>query len=209
MIALTLNHRTALTLLIFAACSGPDPHDTDSTAGATSTSASSTTASTTASTTDGATSSGTTGASTTSASTTSATGGATTGALACDLVELTCDAAAVMGPVKDCGVVDPWNNTTADWQAAVDCALAAASAQQGFKLIVWLPGIDSQVGTGYYGVAAESYMVAAISYDSYPPASAVQMNCASLSQIAGCEVDVASACLSCDRPIGMTQLCGA
>lgn len=199
-----------LAALLLTACGEPRAPDPtaggsttsttgDATDGATATSAAPTTDALASTTTDATTTGATTTASTTTATTTTATtADTTTGAGLCDLVELTCAAAELLGPVLDCGIVDPWNNTIGEWQAAVDCALNAATAQQPFKLIVWLQGIDSDVGTGYFGVAAESYQPGTIFYDSYPPASAVERSCSALVATPNCEVAQGAPCITCE-----------
>jgi hypothetical protein len=139
--------------------------------------------------------------------TASTTTDATTGALPCDLVELTCARAELDPMVDDCGIVDPWNNTADDWQAARDCALAAVAEQRGFKLVTWLQGIDSDVGVGYAGLAGVTFGVERIVYDSFPPETADLQQCAGLSPTPDCTVEPGEACLTCDDASGGEQLC--
>ncbi|WAS95003.1 hypothetical protein [Nannocystis punicea] len=129
----------------------------------------------------------------------------TTGAFVCDLVELTTQAAHELGgEVQDCGVVDPWNNTTQEWQAAHDCALAAAAAQQQFQLVTWLQGIDSSVGHGYAGVAARSFAVERIHFDSLGSPIAFEQSCEGLFAVDNCTVAPGEVCLVCALP-GLSQ----
>lgn len=144
----------------------------------------------------------------TDATTTTTTGpDTTTGGLVCDLEPLVEAAATVMGPVKDCGIVDPWNNTVEDWKAAVTCALDAAGAEVPFKMIAWRMGIDSKVGSGYFGVAAESYARGTIDYDSFEPGSALQRTCLALVATPGCMVDLGEPCITCEGASEGVQLC--
>lgn len=145
----------------------------------------------------------------TEATTTTTTTGpdTTTGGLLCDLVPLVEAAATVLGPVKDCGIVDPWNNTVEDWKAAVTCALDAAAAEVPFKMIAWRMGIDSKVGTGYFGVAAESFARGKIDYDSFEPGSALESACAALIATPGCLVDLGEPCITCEGAGEGVQRC--
>jgi hypothetical protein len=122
----------------------------------------------------------------------------TTGGLVCDLVELTTQEAHELGgEVQDCGVVDPWNNTAQEWQAARDCALAAAAAEQQFQLVTWLQGVDSSIGRGYAGVAARSFALEQIHFDSLGSPIAFEQSCDGLVALDGCIVTPGEACLEC------------
>lgn len=144
----------------------------------------------------------------TEATTTTTTGpDTTTGGVVCDLVPLVEAAATVLGPVKDCGIVDPWNNTVEDWKAAVTCALDAAAAEVPFKMIAWRMGIDSKVGTGYFGVAAESFARGKIDYDSFDTGSALGSACVALIATPGCMVDLGEPCITCEGASEGVQLC--
>ena len=147
------------------------------------------------------TTSGTTGAPLTTTIDPGTTTDTTTGALVCDLVQITTDRAHQLGgPVQDCGVVDPWNNSTAEWQAARDCALAAAAAKQQFQLVLWLQGIDSSVGRGYAGTAARSFALEEIHFDSLGSPIASSRPCTALAAVDGCTVAPGEACLECVEP---------
>ncbi|MCY1010034.1 hypothetical protein OV079_31620 [Nannocystis pusilla] len=125
----------------------------------------------------------------------------TTGALVCDLVQLTTERAHQLGgAVQDCGVVDPWNNNTAEWQAASDCALAAAAAEQQFQLVIWLQGVDSSVGRGYAGTAARSFALEELHFDSLGSPIVSSRPCAGLAAVDDCAVAPGEACLVCVAP---------
>ncbi|MCY1056829.1 hypothetical protein [Nannocystis sp. SCPEA4] len=159
---------TALALAL-AAC-GPaskgDTTDTDTSTGTPLETTSTTNSPTTGTTVEPTTGDATSTSVGTTSSTTAPSDTTTAGAL-CDLVELTTARAhALGGDVLDCGVVDPWNNTTEDWLTARDCALMAAAAEQPFQLVTWRQGIDSAVGRGYVGTAARSFMLEEIRFDT-------------------------------------------
>ncbi|MFZ6182131.1 hypothetical protein [Nannocystis pusilla] len=125
----------------------------------------------------------------------------TTGVLVCDLVQLTTERAHQLGgTVQDCGVVDPWNNNTAEWQAASDCALAAAAAEQQFQLVIWLQGVDSSVGRGYAGTAARSFALEELHFDSLGSPIVSSRPCAGLAAVDDCAVAPGEACLVCVAP---------
>ncbi|PCC71941.1 hypothetical protein SAMN02745121_03291 [Nannocystis exedens] len=132
----------------------------------------------------------------------------TTGVFVCDLVQITTEQAHELGGVvEDCGVVDPWNNSAAEWQAARDCALAAAGAQQQFQLVTWRQGIDSSIGRGYTGVAARSFALAEIHFDSLGSPIAFSQPCAGLVAVDGCTVAPGEACLACAEPGVAVTVC--
>lgn len=199
----SLSLSLSLSLGVLVACGEPQKPDPSASGTGESTGASSSTT-TTAGTSGEATSSG--GTSVAASSSGGAATDATTGAIACELVALTNEQADLLGPAKDCGVVDPWNHTLADWQAAVDCALAASAAEQPFKLVAWRQGIDSQVGTGYFGVAAESYARGTIDYDSFNP-SALLRWCTALVATGDCIVAPGEPCLTCEGAGQGGELC--
>ncbi|WAS95116.1 hypothetical protein [Nannocystis punicea] len=148
----------------------------------------------------------TTDASTTDGTTTEGT--TTTDGLVCDLVEITTERAhALGGEVLDCGIVDPWNNTIEEWETAHDCASKAAAAEQPFQLVVWLQGIDSDVGRGYIGVAARSYTIEEIWYDSIGVPITSKADCTSLAMIDGCLDFLGSPCFSCEGLSNGETLC--
>ncbi|KIG18830.1 hypothetical protein DB30_07166 [Enhygromyxa salina] len=112
----------------------------------------------------------------------------------------------------DCGVVGPQSSQQA-WQHAHDCALEANALEQSFKLVMWLQGIDSQVGLAYVGVAGESYQLTQLQWDSDPcggggcgPA-AVARSCADLVLLDGCAVEPPKACLACAGAGQADSLC--
>lgn len=141
-------------------------------------------------------------------------GSGTTGGVACGLVEQACAAVEAFGAYEDCGVVDPWNDMTPAWQAAVDCALKAAKEQRAFKLITWLQGFDSQVGQAYVGLTGESYAIAMFHFDSDPCGGggcgpvASQSSCTGLLAVADCVIEPGGPCLSCAGQSEPVQICG-
>ncbi|PCC72009.1 hypothetical protein SAMN02745121_08261 [Nannocystis exedens] len=150
----------------------------------------------------------TTDASTTDATTTTTTGDTTTDGLVCDLVEITTEQAhAYGGDVLDCGIVDPWNNTVEEWQTAHTCALDAIAAEQQFQLVVWLQGIDSDVGRGYIGVAAREYTIEEIWFDTLGVPITSKADCTSLAPIDGCYDFLGSPCFSCEGLSNGETLC--
>lgn len=209
----------ALVLLLSACSSGPNSDTADTTAGTETTTETSTTSASTSTTDDAATDTAPTSTSTsptgdtTDATITTGDAGTTTGdsttdGLVCDLVQITTDRAhALGGDVLDCGIVDPWNNTVEEWQAAHDCALTAAAAQQPFQLVVWLQGIDSDVGRGYIGVAARSYVIEEIWYDTLGNPITSKADCTALVPIDGCYDFLGSPCFGCEGLSNGETLC--
>ncbi|MFY0535836.1 hypothetical protein [Nannocystis pusilla] len=212
--------------LLLAACSGNEPGDTTTETTPGTETGGDTTAATDASTTTDATSTATeptTGTTTTDASTTTTdasttttdatttdatTTDTTTGGLVCDLVEITTERAhAHGGDVLDCGIVDPWNSTVEEWQTAHDCASAAIAAEQQFQLVVWLQGIDSDVGRGYIGVAAPTYTIEEIWYDTLGVPITSKADCTALAPIDGCHDFLGSPCFSCEGLSNGETLC--
>ncbi|MCY1057912.1 hypothetical protein [Nannocystis sp. SCPEA4] len=176
----------------------------------TSSTSTSPTGTTTDDTTTSGTTEGTTDAPTTDGTATddTATSDTTTDGLVCDLVETTTERAhALGGDVLDCGIVDPWNSTMEEWQAAHTCALDAAAAEQPFQVVVWLQGIDSDVGRGYIGVAARSYMIEEIWFDSLGVPIMSKANCASLAPIDNCLDFLGTPCISCEGLSNGETLC--
>lgn len=213
--------RPLALVLLLAACS-TGPGDTTETTPGTETGGDTTTATTDASTTTDASSTatdpttGTTAPTSTDATTTTTdatttdatTSDTTTDGLVCDLVEITTERAhALGGDVLDCGVVDPWNNTVEEWQTAHDCASAAIAAEQQFQLVVWLQGIDSDVGRGYVGVAARSYMIEEIWFDTLGVPITSKANCTALVPIDGCYDFLGSPCFGCEGLSDGETLC--
>ena len=188
-----LAYRSALFLLVLAACSPGPKGDTTDTGTTTGTPAPGTS---------------TDDIGTTVGPITSETTSTTDHGFICDLVELTTDHAHQLGgAVVNCGIVDPMNNTAEEWQTARDCALTAAGAEQQFQLVTWLQGVDSSVGRGYVGVAARSFALEVIHFDSLVSPVAVTEPCASLAAVDGCTVAPGEACLSCVDSPGTTLLC--
>ena len=212
--------------LFVVGCGEPQPGDSDATTAAASSSSSggvsmsetgdvTPTTGEDASTTGGSDSASATGTSSTSSTDGSSSGesSGTTGELVCTLAEQACAAAGQLGSFIDCGVVTP-DDAVEAWQAAHDCALAAAGGQMAFKLIVGLQGIDSDVGEAYVGVTARSYALSKFFFDSDPcggggcgPVVSVA-NCTGLTATMECTVEVGNVCLSCDGAGEATQVCG-
>lgn len=153
------------------------------------------------------------GASTTGAASTGV-GTGTTGEAVCSIEHEACELAGSLGEFTDCGVVNPWDDAVELWQAAHDCALAAATAQQPFKLITILQGIDSDVAEAYVGVAARSYALSRFFFDGDPcggggcgPVVSAG-SCAGLVATMDCVVEPGNVCLSCEGAGMSEQVCG-
>ncbi|MCB9704767.1 MAG: hypothetical protein H6711_23030 [Myxococcales bacterium] len=132
----------------------------------------------------------------------------TTGGPLCELVDLACSTVEQYGTYDDCGEVNPWDHTAAEWTAVQECALKAAMEQRGFKAITWVMGIDSDVGYAYVGLSAESYAVAEIYYDSYNPTGSIRY-CDALEVTPGCVIAPGEACLTCAGAGDAELLCGS
>lgn len=211
--ALVIGSASALT-----ACAGDDGGSsaTDS-SGGTSTGASATSGS--GSDTSGGSGSGSSGGGTSGSSGGSGSGtsgssggsgsstGETTGGVTCDLVPVACAQVEAYGDYVDCGEVDPWDSTLAEWEAARSCALENAAAMKAFKVIVWVQGIDSDVGYAYVGLTAESFEVVELFYDSFGP-TLTSRPCAALVATPGCTVSVGDACLGCESDAEPATVCG-
>jgi len=155
-----------------------------------------------------------TGAGSSGAGSTSGEDSGTTGAAVCSLEHEACALAGSLGEFMDCGSVDPWNDAALAWQAAHDCALAAASGQRPFKLITILQGIDSDVGAAYVGVAARSYALSELFFDGDPCGGGgcgpvvSAASCAGLVATMDCVVAPGEVCLSCEGQGTLGQVCG-
>lgn len=133
----------------------------------------------------------------------SSSAGSTTDGLECSLMEVACAEAGQLGDFEDCGLVlleDP----PSAWQAAHDCALAAANEQRAFKVIFELQGIDSAIARAFVGLTAESYAVEALFFDGDPCGGGGcgpkidQAFCGEgLVAVDGCVVEPGEMCLSC------------
>ena len=141
-------------------------------------------------------------------------GTGTTGEAVCSIEHEACELAGSLGEFTDCGVVNPWDDAVELWQAAHDCALAAATAQQPFKLITILQGIDSDVAEAYVGVAARSYALSRFFFDGDPcggggcgPVVSAG-SCAGLVATMDCVVEPGNVCLSCEGAGTSAQVCG-
>lgn len=217
---ITFRRPPALLLTALAlACNKPsddgDASGTDT--GTASTSAPATTSDTGDDPTTGADStstSSTTSAATTGPDTSSTTAETTGGLEPCTLEHHACAFAGQLGDFEDCGLVDPWNHDAAAWQAAHDCALAAASMERAFKLITILQGIDSDVGQAWAAQEARSYALSVMFFDGDPcggggcgPVVSVGA-CTGLTATDGCTVEPGVICLTCEGQSESTQLCG-
>jgi len=217
----------AVSLLLLTACGGQSSDETGAATDTTATTGSS--ASATGPGTGGAPSTGSTGGDPTTGSTGSTTGGGTAttgedsesgdpgttgGGLACTLDAHATAAVGALGAYEDCGTVDPWHDLAPAWQAAHDCALAAASEQRAFKLVYWLQGIDSEVGAAFVGLTAESYAVATFFYDGDPCGGGgcgpvvSQAYCEGLGALPECVVVPGEMCLTCAGVGPASQVCG-
>lgn len=163
----------------------------------------------------GSSGSGETSGMTSTGTTTGETGDDTTGGELCEIEPAACGFAGQLGnEVEDCGVVDPWDDDTAAWQAAHDCAVAAAAEQRSFCLVTVLQGIDSAVAQAYAAQEARSYALATFFFDSDPCGGGgcgptlSQSSCATLTAIDGCVIEPGNACLSCDGQGESSQICG-
>jgi hypothetical protein len=144
----------------------------------------------------------------------SSEGGSGTGAPVCSLEQVACDLAESNGEFEDCGSVDPWDDDTAAWQAAHDCAVAAASEQRAFKVVTWLQGIDSQIGVAYASLVGRSYGLSHFGFDSDPCGGGgcgpvvYGGSCDLLVATPDCMVEPGQACLTCVNQGDSTQFCG-
>lgn len=217
---------TGLALLA-SACGDKPPGDataSDSTSAADSSSGSETDAPTTtgepSTATGDASGSSTSGepsgtSSSTSTTSDTTTGDDTTGGELCEIEPAACGFAAQLGnQVEDCGVVTPWDDDAAAWQAAHDCAITAAAEQRAFCLVTVLQGIDSDVAQAYAAQEPRSYALATFFFDSDPCGGGgcgpklSQSSCDTLTAVADCVVEPGNACLSCDGQTESSQICG-
>jgi hypothetical protein len=113
----------------------------------------------------------------------------------------------------DCGVVEMEDDVT-QWQAAHDCALAAASERRTFKLIADQFGYDSLQTDAYVAGDACPYAITRVHFDDDPcggegcgPVVFVA-KCAALTAEPGCVVEPGEVCLRCGVPGEDTQVCG-
>lgn len=127
----------------------------------------------------------------------------------CDIEVYAAELAELFGSFEDCGVVDPWEDTTTQWQAARDCALAAAQEQRAFKLVTRRQGIDSMIARAYLGEEAESYALTELLHDSYQIPTIEARSCAALVDEPGCTVAPGEACLRCEGQGTLAEVCGA
>lgn len=124
----------------------------------------------------------------------------------CDLEACACALLPEDVERLDCGylyVQDP----APLWQAAHDCALAAADQQQAFKLVYELQGIDSFVGRALTGHSSGGYVLQELRYDSWGAPIAGTNTCETIAALPNCDVDSNSMCLECVNPGAATTLC--
>lgn len=132
----------------------------------------------------------------------------------CEIEPVACGFAAQLGEFEDCGVVSPWDHDTAAWQAAHDCAVAAAAEQRAFCLVTVLQGIDSHVAQAYAAQEARSYALATFFFDSDPCGGGgcgpvlSQASCDTLTAQDNCVIEPGNACLSCGGQSQSSQVCG-
>jgi hypothetical protein len=112
-------------------------------------------------------------------------------------------------PVQDCGTVG-LESSLGEWQAAHDCALAAATAGEGFRVIWQGQSIDSIVTNAFVGLQAESYAVVALHADEGLGSYSVYQEIGTgLTDDDGCTVSVGELCLAVVSVGETQQLCPA
>jgi len=82
----------------------------------------------------------------------------------CDLPTYVDEAATGKTVPMDCGTVT-LDDPDAAYQAAHDCVVAASNAQEAYRVVAQLQGIDSSVWVGYAGTVGFVYGESAFSYD--------------------------------------------
>lgn len=218
-----------LGLFVAGAACGPRPGEEESSTGASSSGPTSESGTTTTTTGVEPTSTSTTTTTSTSTSTGEATntssepdtgtdasgssGGTSTGPVDdCSLENHAAAIAGAFGEFEDCGVVGVKDDVAA-WQAAHDCAAAAASEQRAFALITYLMGIDSQIGAGYVAQGPMPYRSFKLHFDSDPCGgggcgSVVSItDCKAITAVPGCTVEPGTVCLSCEGGKAPEQIC--
>jgi len=107
---------------------------------------------------------------------------------------------------KDCGRLGI-DASTAAFQAAKSCVLAAIESNEPFVVVWDIQGIDSRVARAFYGVSGDSGLaISSLSYDGDPRGGGGEARprtttsqCGSLAPVASCGDDQLpfSLCLSC------------
>jgi len=139
----------------------------------------------------------------------SSTGGDTgqPGGPPCDLDEVLCSYAEGKVDPIDCGVIT-LDDDAAAWQAAVDCASAAAFAQTGFKVGFQLQGFDSTIYEGFYGTVGFVYGTGRLYLDTFGDPMLSAYSCNGIELDPGCMPDVGTHCLQClEQGDGMPLEC--
>ncbi|MBL9014836.1 MAG: hypothetical protein JNL83_11705 [Myxococcales bacterium] len=107
---------------------------------------------------------------------------------------------------KSCGSLAP-DSSTAAFQAARTCVLAAIEASEPFVVVWDIQGIDSRVARAFYGLRGDSGLaISSLSYDGDPRGGGGEArprtttsSCSSLAPVASCDDTQLplSLCLSC------------
>lgn len=107
---------------------------------------------------------------------------------------------------KSCGTLDP-DSSTAAFQAAKSCVLAAIESAEPFVVVWDIQGIDSRVARAFYGLRGDSGLaISALSYDGDPRGGGGESHprtttssCATLAPVDSCDDAQLpfSLCLSC------------
>ena len=120
---------------------------------------------------------------------------------ACTLENIGGGIAGALGDeVEDCGVV-VFLDDAAAWQAAHDCALAAATEQRAFTMIAYFDGVDHILGVAYVAQRNRPYSPWKLFLDSESscPDCPPEVNIADCTVMAtpDCTVEPGNVCLGC------------
>lgn len=96
----------------------------------------------------------------------------------------------------DCGTVT-LDDDVAAWQAASECAAAAAAAQEGFLVAFQLPSDDSLVFEGFYGTVGFTYSLGRLYTDTFGDPMLASQSCDDVTTLDGCTLEVGTHCLTC------------
>lgn len=129
----------------------------------------------------------------------------------CEIVESACELAdQSKTPPIDCGDITTGDPLDA-WQAAHDCALAAATTDDAFKVIVDMQGIDSLPRRAFVGMEGRAYQLMQLDQDSggiVPGPTPVNYRyCDEVVATPGCTPSVGDICLTCMGNLDGDVLC--
>jgi hypothetical protein len=134
-----------------------------------------------------------------------------TSAAVCEIVESACELAdQSKTPPIDCGDITTDDPIDA-WQAAHDCALAAATTDDAFKVIVDMQGIDSFPRRAFVGMEGRAYQLMQLDQDFggiVPGPTPVNYRyCDEVVATPGCTPAVGDICLTCMGNLDGDVLC--